>query len=604
MQEEKIKRYIEQFNELLEIPNNKQDITILELPLASDKLKCYQSEFERRFFANGNLHNDSKNVLSSVAMILYGFRLGAVLNSGRFECITRQSGFEDKAVFPFNLNEYLNIQDSDEVEKAVESIIHWIINPESNKDITATVFNKMVGNIVKLLCRSIPPNKLHSCTVIFPPYSVDLEPPSWNEILSDTGISSDVSIKFADYGELLTLSDSERSYICFTYTGEEQEYIIISAYEVIRGQNACVGSLAFDITDNESFYVLRNNKTETVILTAQDHIFTKKKKAETVERSWEYVACKLGRIPGFYSFCGQHGPRFAENKYLLTDQNDSEIPDSIRDAFIDKKVLDIFGICSLIMHEQYAQKISLGDMVYIADIIEKNPVFKNVDLYTGKDIGLGTKSTFPDSLSSAKYESIPSNYYDFKWKLKSNNIKLIPYFDLSVKKHSTKQIFESIIAYYDHCTTDKVASDYLYLAGIKEEPTIYFTVKVFGYLSSMKSIEVESKNMVISIPDDVSNITYSPLDRSKIVFKGSGSNEKKSAVQREKTALKQVKNISLDELDLSVRTYNLLKRAGYNTIGDLYGKSYEDFARIKNMGNKGLLELQEKVAKYKIRIIP
>ncbi|MBX5475822.1 MAG: DNA-directed RNA polymerase subunit alpha [Clostridia bacterium] len=53
---------------------------------------------------------------------------------------------------------------------------------------------------------------------------------------------------------------------------------------------------------------------------------------------------------------------------------------------------------------------------------------------------------------------------------------------------------------------------------------------------------------------------------------------------------------SIDELELSVRSYNCLKRAGINTIGELVAKTPEDMMKVRNLGKKSLEEVQEKLA--------
>ncbi|MFI3252026.1 MAG: DNA-directed RNA polymerase subunit alpha [bacterium] len=54
-------------------------------------------------------------------------------------------------------------------------------------------------------------------------------------------------------------------------------------------------------------------------------------------------------------------------------------------------------------------------------------------------------------------------------------------------------------------------------------------------------------------------------------------------------------DMSIDELDLSVRSYNCLKRAGINSVSDLIGKSEEDMMKVKNLGRKSLKEVKEKL---------
>ncbi len=54
-------------------------------------------------------------------------------------------------------------------------------------------------------------------------------------------------------------------------------------------------------------------------------------------------------------------------------------------------------------------------------------------------------------------------------------------------------------------------------------------------------------------------------------------------------------DMTIDELDLSVRSYNCLKRAGINNVSDLIGKSEEDMMKVKNLGRKSLKEVKEKL---------
>ncbi len=53
--------------------------------------------------------------------------------------------------------------------------------------------------------------------------------------------------------------------------------------------------------------------------------------------------------------------------------------------------------------------------------------------------------------------------------------------------------------------------------------------------------------------------------------------------------------IPIEELDLSVRPYNCLKRAGINTIGDLMQRTEEEIVSVKNFGRKSLDEVREKL---------
>ena len=53
--------------------------------------------------------------------------------------------------------------------------------------------------------------------------------------------------------------------------------------------------------------------------------------------------------------------------------------------------------------------------------------------------------------------------------------------------------------------------------------------------------------------------------------------------------------MTIDELDLSVRSYNCLKRASLNTVAELAAKTEEDMMKVRNLGRKSLKEIKEKL---------
>lgn len=54
-------------------------------------------------------------------------------------------------------------------------------------------------------------------------------------------------------------------------------------------------------------------------------------------------------------------------------------------------------------------------------------------------------------------------------------------------------------------------------------------------------------------------------------------------------------DMTIEELDLSVRAFNCLKRAGINTVGELVQNNHEDIMKVRNLGKKSLEEVQEKL---------
>jgi DNA-directed RNA polymerase subunit alpha len=67
---------------------------------------------------------------------------------------------------------------------------------------------------------------------------------------------------------------------------------------------------------------------------------------------------------------------------------------------------------------------------------------------------------------------------------------------------------------------------------------------------------------------------------------------------------KKVLDINIDELDLSVRSYNCLKRAGISSVGDLVAKSEEDMMKVRNLGRKSLEEVKKKLEEYGLSFKP
>ena len=62
-------------------------------------------------------------------------------------------------------------------------------------------------------------------------------------------------------------------------------------------------------------------------------------------------------------------------------------------------------------------------------------------------------------------------------------------------------------------------------------------------------------------------------------------------VEKSKNGKEKVLEMTIEELDLSVRSFNCLKRAGINTVEDLIGKSEEDMMKVRNLGRKSLDEV-------------
>jgi DNA-directed RNA polymerase subunit alpha len=66
-------------------------------------------------------------------------------------------------------------------------------------------------------------------------------------------------------------------------------------------------------------------------------------------------------------------------------------------------------------------------------------------------------------------------------------------------------------------------------------------------------------------------------------------------VEKEEAQQEKVLEMTIEELDLSVRSYNCLKRAGINTVQELAHKTEEDMMKVRNLGRKSLEEVKAKL---------
>jgi len=66
-------------------------------------------------------------------------------------------------------------------------------------------------------------------------------------------------------------------------------------------------------------------------------------------------------------------------------------------------------------------------------------------------------------------------------------------------------------------------------------------------------------------------------------------------VEKEEDKKEKVLEMTIEELDLSVRSFNCLKRAGINTVQELTEKSMDDMMKVRNLGKKSLEEVEQKL---------
>ena len=75
-------------------------------------------------------------------------------------------------------------------------------------------------------------------------------------------------------------------------------------------------------------------------------------------------------------------------------------------------------------------------------------------------------------------------------------------------------------------------------------------------------------------------------------------------VEKEEDQKEKVLEMTIEELDLSVRSYNCLKRAGINTVEDLTNKSEDEMMKVRNLGRKSLDEVLGKLEELHLKLKP
>lgn len=103
-------------------------------------------------------------------------------------------------------------------------------------------------------------------------------------------------------------------------------------------------------------------------------------------------------------------------------------------------------------------------------------------------------------------------------------------------------------------------------------------------ISLAAKVLVEHLNLFIDLTEHVSNVEI--------------------MVEKEEDQKEKVLEMTIEELDLSVRSYNCLKRAGINTVEELANKSEDDMMKVRNLGKKSLDEVKAKLEELGLSLRP
>ena len=112
---------------------------------------------------------------------------------------------------------------------------------------------------------------------------------------------------------------------------------------------------------------------------------------------------------------------------------------------------------------------------------------------------------------------------------------------------------------------DKLTVDILTNGTITAQEAISFGAKILN----------EHLNLFIDLSDEAKNVEI--------------------MVEREETKKEKVLEMTIEDLDMSVRSFNCLKRAGIDTVEDLTNRTEEDMIKVRNLGKKSLEEVIQKL---------
>jgi len=106
--------------------------------------------------------------------------------------------------------------------------------------------------------------------------------------------------------------------------------------------------------------------------------------------------------------------------------------------------------------------------------------------------------------------------------------------------------------------------------------------------------------------DDAVSLAAKVLSEHLKLFIDLSENAKTAEVmiEKENDEKEKVLEMNIDELELSVRSYNCLKRAGINTVEELCSKTSEDMMKVRNLGRKSLEEVLAKLNELGLSLSP
>ncbi|MDE6606495.1 MAG: DNA-directed RNA polymerase subunit alpha [Lachnospiraceae bacterium] len=127
-----------------------------------------------------------------------------------------------------------------------------------------------------------------------------------------------------------------------------------------------------------------------------------------------------------------------------------------------------------------------------------------------------------------------------------------------------------------------------------------------GQITDFDKLTLDVRTNGTLVPDEAVSLAAKVLSEHLSLFIDLSENAKTAEVmvEKEDDEKEKVLEMSIDELELSVRSYNCLKRAGINTVEELTNRTSEDMMKVRNLGRKSLEEVLAKLKELGLQLNP
>ena len=127
-----------------------------------------------------------------------------------------------------------------------------------------------------------------------------------------------------------------------------------------------------------------------------------------------------------------------------------------------------------------------------------------------------------------------------------------------------------------------------------------------GQVTDFDKLTLEIYTNGTRAPEEAVSLAAKVLSEHLNLFIDLSENAKTAEimVEKEDNEKEKVLEMNIDELELSVRSYNCLKRAGINTVEELCNRTSEDMMKVRNLGRKSLEEVLAKLKELGLQLNP